>query len=210
MKPAWKLSCLLLVLALLAPVAASADEAQEAGRLVAIQQRKFRLAHELELGGMFEPLDAFTKGVALEGSYTLHLDDAWSWEVLRGGYVARLDTGLHAQLLNEFGVEPTKFESLQYYVSSNILYAPLYGKFALRNASVVHVEAFLVAGGALGRFSSVYAAAPELGVGVRVFLSRALSVRFDARDAYFLGRRLDQNNKLFLSLGLSLNLGGNE
>jgi outer membrane beta-barrel protein len=202
-----RLCSLVVGAALLAPLAAVA---QDTGSLVAIQQRKYRLGHELEVSGMFEPLDAFTKGVAVEGSYTIHFDDAWSWEVLRGGYVGRIDTGLHQQLLNEFGVEPTLFESLQWYASSNFLYSPLYGKFALRNASVVHVEAFISIGGALGHFSTLYSGAPELGVGFRIFLSQAFSLRFDARDAYFIGKRIDQNNKLFLSLGLSINLGGSD
>ncbi len=211
-----KLGRTLCALALSAPLfawpapPALAEEAQESGQLVAIQQRKYRLSHELEIGGMFEPLDAFSKGLAPEGSYTLHFNDDWGWEILRGGYVARIDTGLQQQLLNEFGVAPTKFESLQYYASSNIVFAPLYGKFALRNASLVHLEAFMTLGGMFGHFTTVSAAGPELGVGLRVFLSRAVSVRFDARDTYFIGRGVDQRNKLFLSLGLSLNLGGND
>ena len=207
------LLCLVLLAAALAPQAASS---QEAGRLVAIQQRKYRLAHELTISGMFEPLDAFSKGVAAEGAYTLHLSDDWSWEVLRSGYLARIDTGLRAQLLRDFGVEPTAIESLQYYASSAATWAPLYGKFALRNASLVHAEAFLVFGGAFGHFTSHSGAGPELGVGFRVFMSQTVSVRFDARDAYFFGKKKRANqivggdNVLFFSLGLSINLGGND
>ena len=203
-----KLAVFLSSLALLSPLAAAADEAQEAGRLVAIQQRKFRLAHELEIGGMFEPLDAFSKGVGVEGAYVLHVDDTWSWEVLRAGYIARLDTSLRTQLLRDYGVEPTSFESLQYYASSSAMFAPLYGKFALRNASLVHLEMFLTAGGAFGHFTTLYAAGPELGAGARLFLSQTMSVRLDARDAYFIGRK--KQNVLFFSLGLSINLGGRD
>jgi len=196
---------LLLFACLNLPLGAAA---QEAGRLVAIQQRKFRLAHELSIGGMFEPLDAFSKGVAPEGSYTIHFSDDWAWEVVRGGYVARLITPLRRQLERDFGVEPTAFESLQYYASSAITWAPLYGKFALKNASLVHAEAFVSIGGAFAHFTSLYAGGPELGVGARVFLSRTLSVRLDARDAFFIARK--PQNILFLSLGLSINLGGSD
>ena len=206
MKLARTCSFVLLAAALATPLAAAA---QETGQLVAIQQRKFRLAHELDVGGMFEPLDAYSKGLAAEGAYTIHFDDAFSWEVLRGGYLARIDTGLRAQLQNQFGVEPTAFDNLQYYASTSALYSPLYGKFALRNASLVHVEAFVTGGGVFGRFTSFYAAGPELGVGTRVFLSQAVSVRFDARDAYFIGGH-QTKNVLLLSLGLSINLGGND
>jgi outer membrane beta-barrel protein len=199
-----------LAIALCAPFAARGDEAQESGKLVAIQQRKFRLAHELEIGGMFAPLDAFYKGFAAEGAYTVHLDETWSWEILRGGYVGKISTGLQDQLVRDFGVVPTAFDSLQYYASTNLVFAPLYGKLALRNASVVHVEAFLTGGGAFGHFTSYYAAGPELGLGARVFLSRALSVRLDARDAFFIAGKSKTANVLLLSLGLSINFGGND
>jgi|GEM_PF-1700387 len=188
-----------------------AASAQDAGRLLAIQQRKYQLNHELLLGGMVEPQDAFSKGVAVEGGYIWHFSDLWSWEVLRGGYVAQLDTGLKTQLLRDFGTDPTQFESLQYYASSSLTYAPLYGKFALRNSSLIHAEAFLNFGAAFGRFTSSYQAGPEVGVGARVFLSQALSLRFDVRDAVFIRRKANNgvtNQALFLSFGLAIALGG--
>lgn len=202
----------LVAAGLLAPLAA---QAQEAGRLLAVQQRKFRLTHELTLGGMFEPQDAFNKGLAPELAYTFHLDDSFSWEVLRGGYLAQLDTGLRQQLERDFGVVPTAFPTLQYYISSNLLWAPLYGKFALRNAQLVHVEAFLSGGAALGHFTDSFQAGPELGVGLRIFLTQLVSLRLDARDAIFIhkkqsGTGLPINQAIFLSLGLSFGLGGAE
>ena len=203
---------LLLAAALLSPLAASA---QEAGHLLAVQQRRFRLIHELLVGPIYEPQDAFNKGLGIELAYIFHLDDAWSWEVLRGGYVGQFDTGLRTQLERDFGVVPTAFESLQYYATSSLTWAPLYGKLALRNAQIIHAEAFLNLGGALGHFTSSFQAGPELGVGVRIFLSNIVSVRFDARDAVFIHRKANSpsgtlpiNQVLFLSLGLSFSLGG--
>ena len=203
----------LIVLALLAAAgAAQAQAFQESGKLLAIQQKKYSLVHELDIGGMFEPQDAFSKGLALEGAYTWHFGDDLSWEVLRGGYIAQLDSGLKSQLINQFGVAPTAIDLLQYYLTSSLVWSPLYGKFALRNASVVHAEAFVTAGGALGHFTSSFREGPELGVGVRVFLSQRLSMRFDARDAVFLHKETDGSlvkQVIFLSIGLSISLGGN-
>ncbi|HUJ28961.1 MAG TPA: outer membrane beta-barrel domain-containing protein [Myxococcales bacterium] len=186
--------------------------AQEAGRLLAIQQKKYQLNHELEIGGMFEPQDAFSKGVGAEGAYVWHFGEAWGWEVLRGGYVAQLDTGLKQQLVNEFGVIPTQFESLQWYVSSSLMWSPLYGKFALRNASLVHAEAFVDLGAALGHFTSSFEEGPQVGVGARVFLSQSVSLRLDARDTAFFHRKTEGGiltQVVMLSLGLSISLGGN-
>jgi outer membrane beta-barrel protein len=193
-------------LLLLSPFGA---RAQEAGRLLAVQQRKFNLTHELMVGGTFEPQDAFSKGLAPELAYIYHLDDAWSWEVLRGGYLAQLATGLRTQLERDFGVSPNALDSLQYYASSSMTWAPLYGKLALRNAAIVHTEAFLNFGGAFGHFTSGgYGAGPEVGVGLRVFVNKVVSVRFDARDALFFQH--SRTNVLFLTLGLSFSLGGSD
>lgn len=196
-----------LLVVLCSPFAATA---QEAGRLLAVQQRKFRLQHELDVGAMFEPVDAFSKGLGGEGAYVLHLNDEWSWEILRGGYAVRLDTGLQKQLERDFGVAPTAFEALKWWAASALDWAPVYGKFALRNASLVHAEALLTVGGIFGRFTSSYLAGPEIGVGVRVFLSQRLSVRFDARDALFInpGGSNKVKNLVFLTLSLSINMGG--
>ena len=200
---------LIVLVVLTASVAA---QAQESGRLLAIQQKKYSLGHELEVGGMFEPQDAFSNGLAIEGAYLWHFGEAWSWEVLRGGYVGQIDTGLKSQLLDQFGVAPTSFELLKYYGSSSLMWAPLYGKFALRNASLIHAEALLNLGGALGVFTSSTRAGPEVGVGVRVFLSQTFSMRFDARDAVFLHKDPDGSlvkQVILLSIGLSVSLGGN-
>lgn len=194
----------LVACALLAPAA----PAQEAGKLVAIQQRKYRLGQELTLGGVFEPQDAFTKGLAVEGAYTWHFGELWSWEVLRGGYFAQLNTPLRNQLERDFGVLPTAFETLQYSFSSSLVYTPLYGKFALRNASLVHAEAFVDFGVAGGRFTSSYAAGPEVGAGVRVFFNQRLSLRVEGRDAFYVQH--NSKNVIFLSLGLGIALGGTD
>ena len=202
----WLCGALTALAALVGVVWPNVSEAQDAGRLVVIQQRKFRLAHELNFAAMFEPADAFSKGLAGEASYTVHFSDSLGWEVARAGYLTRFNTDLKDQLLREFGAEPTKFESLQYYGSTALLWAPCYGKLARNNASITHIELFGILGAAAGKFTSSYAAGPELGLGLRVFLTKRLSMRFEARDAYFFARKAQ--NVVFLSAGLSVNLGG--
>ena len=196
-----------LLVTLLSPLAAPA---QEAGRLLAVQQRRYRMNHELVIGATFEPIDAFSKGLAAEGAYIWHMNDEWAWDILRGGYLVRFDTGLKKQLERDYGVAPTKFEELQYYGATSLDWSPVYGKFALRNASLIHVEALVSAGAAFGKFTNSTSVGPELGVGLRVFASQRLSVRLDVRDTLYFQRSGDNliKNVLFLTLGLSVNLGG--
>jgi outer membrane beta-barrel protein len=206
---------LVLVALLLSSGAAFADDLNPSngnGRLFAIQQKRYSLGYELTIGGLFEPQDAFSKGLGVEGAFTWHLGDELSWEVVRGAYLAQLDSGLKTQLQSEFGVAPTQFELLQYYLSSSLMWAPLYGKFALHNASIVHAEAFVDVGAALGRYTNQFAEGPVIGVGARVFLNQRFSVRLDARDAIFFhaqqaGSSISQ--AVLISLGLSVTLGGN-
>jgi outer membrane beta-barrel protein len=180
----------------------------DSGRLVAIQQRKFRMAHELELAVSFTPLDAFDKGLGGEAAYTLHFTDALGWEILRFGYFGQLGTGLREQLLQEFGVVPTQFETLQYYASSAFEWSPAYGKLAWNNAAITHVEMFLTVGAAAGWFSSSIGFGPEAGLGLRIFINSILSWRLEVRDAYFFER--NSENVVFLSTGLSFNLGSRD
>jgi outer membrane beta-barrel protein len=198
------------LLAAMAAIAASVwpcvSQAQDTGSLVVIQQRKFRLVHELELGASFAPLDAFTKGLGPELAYTLHFTDELGWEIIRAGYLFGLDTGLRSQLSSEFGVAPTTFETLQYYASSSVIWSPLYGKLASNNARITHVEVFFTLGPAVGRFSSSYGYGPEIGIGFRTFLNQYISWRLEARDAYLFGSSAPE--VFWVMTGFSLNLGG--
>jgi len=184
------------------------SEAQDDGQLVAIQQRKFTLHHELDFEGAFEPQDAFAKGLGGEVAYSYHFTDSIAWEVLRGGYLGQIPSGLQTQLSQEFAVAPTQFPLLQYYASSSLVWSPLYGKLARNNGAITHIEAFLTLGPALGRFTNSFAVGPEVGVGFRVFLTRVVSIRFDARDAYFFSG--NSKDVVFLSTGFALNMGGND
>lgn len=189
------------------PLVSRADD--DPGQLVAIQQRKFRLVHEIELAAAFAPLDAFDKGLGGEGAYTLHFTDAFAWEILRAGYFAQIDTGLRTQLLQEFGVVPTQFETLQYYASTAFEWSPAYGKLAWNNSAITHVELFFTLGAAAGWFTSgSVGAGPEAGVGLRIFISQLLSWRIEARDAYFFEH--NSQDVVFLSTGLSFNFGGRD
>ena len=183
-------------------------EAEDSGQLVAIQQRKYIMAHEIELAASIAPLDAFDKGLGGEAAYTIHFNDAIGWEVLRAGYYYQLDTGLKSQLLQEFGVVPTSFQTLQYFGSTALEWSPAYGKLAWNNAAISHIEFFLTLGAAIGQFTSSIGYGPELGVGLRVYINQVLSWRTEIRDAYFFER--DAQNVLFVSTGLSFNIGGKD
>jgi outer membrane beta-barrel protein len=168
---------------------ARADELENPGAVYAVQERKFRLTHELAFGVGILPLDAFYKGLTAQVSYTFHFNDHLAWQVGRGTYSYNLDTGLRAQLVRDFGVQTTAFEEVQWMVGSDLVWSPLYGKLSLLNSSVIYTETYFILGGSALKVSNIAGAsalpfrpAVNVGLGVRLFRSQTLSFRIDVTD----------------------------
>jgi len=199
----------LLSIAVLAPQVARADDiedAEDTGQLAAVQHRKYREAHELQIAFASLPLDAFYKTVGIEAGYTWHFSDRWAWEVVHAGYAYKLDTGLKKQLQSDFGVQPTAFEVAKYYVNTDLVLKPLYMKASFFNHHVVHGEIFVLLGGGVFGMSSGLKPAANGGLGLRFYLSPHVSVRVDGRDnVVFLGKEVKQ--VLAFSGGLSFDFG---
>ena len=198
---------IVLAAALAAPAAVRAEE-EEPGQLAAVQRRKFRMDHEIFAAAELQPLDAFYKGVGPVAGYTLHFTDVLAWEILRGGYSFRLKTGLRDQLEKDFGVAPTKFEEMEWYVGTAAMITPFYGKLSLVNRSVTHAELFILIGATVGKFNDTYKPGPQAGIGLRFFLTEWISVRFDFRYHYLISSKPTQ--VIDLALGLAFNLGGTD
>lgn len=202
-------AAVLLAAVLFAPGFVRAEEAEEPGRLAAVQRRKFRMDHEVFAALALQPLDAFYKGLGPVAGYTLHFSDVWAWEVLRGGYSFRLKTGLRDQLEKDYAVAPTKFDEMEWFVGTAAMITPFYGKLSFVNSSVTHAELFLTIGGSVGRFSeNTYKPGPQAGLGFRFFLAQWVSLRFDCRYHYLIAKNPTQ--VVDLTLGLALSLGGTD
>ena len=182
MRPSFRL--VMCVGLLLAPVASAQLEALEnPGTVAAVQDRLFRMNHELSLGVGVLPLDAFYKGVSASVAYTAHFTDTFAWTVGRGLYSYNLNTGLRGQLENQFGVAPTEFEEVEWMVGSDLVWSPWYGKTSFLNQSVTHFDVSLVAGGSVLRMvDRSFRPALNLGIGARIYASRSVSWRLDLTD----------------------------
>ncbi len=168
-------------MALLLAAPAAAESLEEPGRLAAVQQRKFRMDHELFAAAAFLPWDAFYKGLGPSAGYTLHFTDSMAWEVVRGTYSFSLPTSLREQLEQDYAVAPTRFEEVQILAGSAFMFTPLYGKFSLFNRSVLHGEAYGLAGGSVAKMTETFKVGPQVGLGVRLFLTESVSLRAETR-----------------------------
>jgi outer membrane beta-barrel protein len=193
----------------LAAAAPAWGQSPEGERVFAIQNRRHLMAHEFAGAVGVLPMDAFFKGLTFSGSYTYHFTDLLGWEMVHGIYSREVATDLEEDLETNFGVRPTDHEGWDYAIGSSIVFKPLYGKIAAANRTVVHHEVFLVAGPSAAHLPEGFAYGPSLGLGLRFFASRLLSIRFDVRDMVHFGGG-DIRNDVWLALGVAFNVGGGE
>ena len=76
---------------------------------VAVQNRLYGSTHEITAHVGILPMDAFTKGLTVGGTYTLHISDIFAWEIINGLYSIHLDTSLKKDLA-AYELAPTPFE----------------------------------------------------------------------------------------------------
>lgn len=159
------------------------DEDLSSGRVIAVQDRPFRLAHEFTASTGVLPMDAFYTGLSLGGSYTLHLTELLSWEAISFHYSSNVGKGLDRELLERWSVEDTDQPEIQYLVGSHVLFTPLYGKLAFMNQSIVTVSTYLaVGGGALNYRDEGFRPHFSIGPGIRFLFGQVVSTRLDVRN----------------------------
>lgn len=188
---------------------AVAEDFEEGGKLYAVQNRKYVAGHEFLIGLGTVPMDAFYKGITGTFAYTYHFDDLIAWEIVSGSYSLNVETSLRDELENNFGVRPTKFPELQFFVGSNLIFKPLYGKLAWLNDSLLYAELYLTAGPAVANYENAGVfIGLNAGAGARIYLTRAFSLRFEVRDYQFISAETfqDTENELLLQVGIGLNI----
>ncbi|OGQ23907.1 MAG: hypothetical protein A2138_10860 [Deltaproteobacteria bacterium RBG_16_71_12] len=211
------LICLALVggCALASPARGQYDDEDGGGTAVVIQDRQFSMAHEFTLATGTYPLDAFKKGVALSGRYTLHFDELNAWEIVGGAYSLNVDSGLADLLRGNFGVQAEALPELVVVADTNYVMKPLYGKFTLFNSLILYQEILLAGGLTVTYWSDgSFRPGPDVGAAIRFFVWDWLSVRFDLRHALvmngvpFLDPNAQVDGVLYLGGGVSFNVGG--
>jgi outer membrane beta-barrel protein len=193
---------------------AQIQELENPGVISAIQDRPYRMQHELDLWVGVLPLDAMYIGVYAQLSYVYHFSERFAWQVGRGAAGLAARTPLKGDLERLYGVQPTANDEVQFFVGSDVLWKPFYGKLALLNRSVIHGEVHLLLGATLFRFSnSGFRPGVTLGGGGRVFVSRNVSFRLDMTHTVVIptgGGTTSFTNVMNVNLALAINFGGND
>lgn len=226
-----RLGSTLLVALLLAPVTAAAKSSADAlaGRIPPISGQLYSKAGRLELTPTFNVSlnDAFFSKMLFGAKVGWHFTDHLS---IHGSFAAGLnrETG-STSVCTSSGCRPADAAQL-YQVPGNVRrigsvelgFSPIYGKLNVFAQKVIHFDLSLLAGADWITHREVLPAAlanagespgnrntfgAHVGVGARVFMSRALALRLEVKDYIHrvpvLGESTTQN-QLFTEIGLSV------
>ena len=203
-----KISALLVLATLIcaSPGARALEEDLDQGKVFAIQARTYRMNHEFSLSMAFLPLDAFYKFFAVSGHYVVHFTDMWAWEAIHFSFSKYLDvdTGLKAELSDKWDASATDTPRIDYFIDTNLMLKPLYGKMTLFDSLVIYMETYFILGIGAEKFETAWFPCGDIGVGMRIFLTDTLSLRFEAREYVYLEEG-GVDSTLYFGIGFSYN-----
>jgi outer membrane beta-barrel protein len=218
---------LLFIACCLAPTLALAEEENpddQPFQQQAIQERTYRMGAEIAAGGGTLPVDPYTKQIYGQGALVFHFTDWLAWQIARGAYGYNFSSGLRQQLERDFAVLPTSFDQVQFFVGSDVMLTPFYGKSALANRFVIHYEAYVLLGATVFKYAGGAATtdasgktvpAPlvirpgiDVGAGLRIFQNKVISYRLEFIDSIVVTGSV--GNVFAASLMLCFNIGFTE
>jgi outer membrane beta-barrel protein len=177
-------------------------------KLVAVQSRQYYVNHDLTFHAGYLPMDSFNKSVVLGGSYTYYLSDFLAWEVANFNYAMNQDTGLKDQLRDEFNADTGDIlDYPNYYVTTSLVYTPLYNKSLLFNKNLVFSDISFVFGGGMMKYDfQGNGGVVQIGAIFRFFTAPSQSIKFDFRTVIPMGFNEARVN-LSIIIGYSWQLG---
>jgi outer membrane beta-barrel protein len=190
---------------------------REQGQLEILQNRKYNLLNEffLQVGGL--PADAYNKGVTLGAGYAIHFSQFVAWEVADFQYSFNVDSGLKKKLqrvVDLYGLGRPQLPEINWFISSHLVLKPIYGKQAIFNRQVIHMEAFLLAGPAIINRSvpgTEFDLGANVGAGLRFWMTQTTSFRIDIQELLFFGTKTHSfDSALHLHAGLAWAFGGDD
>lgn len=198
--------------ALLAGVPAHATDADDYAPPAVVEQRLYAPHHEFRLAVAYLPQDPFWKAVGPDLSYTWHLNEYFSWEVVRGAVFTTYDSSLRNKLKSEFDKSQDPYEKASFIVASHVQITPFYGRYTVMNRGVVHQETYFTLGLAANGWTKPNDGKTngggvrpgfDGGLGFRWYLSRRASVKLEVLENLFMRSDGTAGDEVWLTLGAS-------
>jgi outer membrane beta-barrel protein len=175
------------------------------GRRKGVQKRDFLKRHRVELsalGGWYAS-DALSSTYAYGGALAFYPSEDFGVEVLvtRSPIRFRLEEPFSGFTAEHHFVDSNAWQGI-----ASMLWSPIHAKFKFTEQTIIHGDVFAVAGAGRTFDASVLGLTWEAGVGLKLYLSKYVTFRFDVRDFLLpqevLGRGRITNNVTALG-GLS-------
>lgn len=185
-------------------------DSEGGGRRKGVQRRDFLKRHRFEISGIggFYASDTLSSTYSYGGALAFFPSEDFGLEVL----VTRSPVKFRLE-------EPfTGFDRSRRFLPGNawqgiasLIWSPIHAKLRFSDTNIVHADIFVVAGAGKTLHDSVMGLTWEAGVGMKLYLSRFVTLRIDVRDFLLpqevLGRGRITNNVTVLT-GVSLWLPG--
>ena len=175
------------------------------GRRKGVQRRDFLKRHRFELSGVggFYASDALSSTYSYGGAIAFYPSEDFGLEVLvtRSPVQFRLVEPFDTFTGEEHFAPSTAWQSI-----ASMLWSPIHAKFKFTEQTIIHGDVFAIAGAGRTFHESVMGLTWEAGAGLKLYLAKYVSFRFDVRDFLLpqevLGRGRITNNVTVLG-GLS-------
>jgi outer membrane beta-barrel protein len=163
------------------------------------------LRHELTLAGGYYVSDLFDSTFTLGGQYTFFMSENFGTELSVGWSRLRTSVLDTIEEANNFSLAVGGQDIVR--VFGSLAWSPLYGKLRLIAAKILRYDLYLLAGPGVVVDPVSFGAAGNFGIGVRLFLHRAVALRFEVRDHLYRQSLLSESyyvNDFAFTTGLSV------
>ena len=175
------------------------------GRRKGVQRRDFLKRRRFELSGVggFYASDALSSTYIYGGALSFYPSEDFGLEVLvtRSPVQFRLEEPFNAFTKEEHFTSGNAWQGI-----ASMLWSPIHAKFKFTEKTIIHGDVFAIAGAGRTFHESVMGLTWEAGAGLKLYLAKYVSFRFDVRDFLLpqevLGRGRITNNVTVLG-GLS-------
>jgi outer membrane beta-barrel protein len=176
------------------------------GRRKGVQRRDFLKRHRFELAGLggFYASDTLSSTYSYGGALAYYPSEDFGVEMLvtRSPVRFRLE-----EPFTDFDQERHFRPGTAWQAIGSLLWSPIHAKFKFTDATIVHGDMFVVAGAGRTFHETVLGLTWEVGLGLKLYVSRFVTLRLDLRDFILpqevLGRGQNTNNVTVLA-GLSV------
>jgi outer membrane beta-barrel protein len=182
-------------------------QAKSGVQAYAVQEHPDQYKEEVTLTASYLLEDHFNNYSAFGLSYIHNVNPYFAWEVIQAATASALPTGLEKSLNQKYGADvPDKTDVIKYWISSNLVYTPLYMKNLFLGKTVVWSDLSLVGGYGIVRLLNTGSANMiDAGAMLRFFHNESWTYKLDLRQYFFFTSAVKPN--FSVTLGLSYNFG---